>query len=72
MYKFENLRNQISIYADGAILSELSNEKELDVDGYTFNPSIFRNHGAEDYLSYCKEILKIIEEDILKLEKKQC
>ena len=37
MYKFENLRNQISIYADGAILSELSNEKELDVDGYTFN-----------------------------------
>ena len=29
MYKFENLRNQISIYADGAVLSELSSEKIL-------------------------------------------
>lgn len=68
MYKFENLRDQISIYADGAILTELSNEKELDVDGYTFNPSIFRNHGAENYISYCKEILEIINKKPVSLE----
>ncbi len=68
MYKFENLRNQISIYADGAVLSELSSEKDLNVDGYTFNPSIFRNHGAEDYISYCKEILKLVDNKPVSLE----
>ena len=38
-------------------------EKEIDkfnkkVDGYTFNPSLFKNNGAKDYILYAKKILK--------------
>ena len=47
----------IDIYADGAALNEVAPLDEI-VQGYTFNPTLFRSLGVPDYLSYCKAILR--------------
>ena len=44
------------IFQDGPTLEEI--KKFFDkVDGYTFNPSLFKKLGAKDYLGFTKQIL---------------
>ena len=48
---------KIKLFADGLKLDEIDQDFGIEIDGYTFNPSIFKNHGVKDYLNYCKIIL---------------
>ena len=48
---------KIDLYADGLTLGEFNEDYGITLDGYTFNPSIFRKSGAKDYLDYSKKIL---------------
>ena len=47
----------IELYADGIQLNEFNKNYGIEIDGYTFNPSIFKKSGAKDYLTYSKEII---------------
>ena len=38
----------MKLFADGPTLQEI---KELKVDGYTFNPSLYKKLGAKNYLT---------------------
>ena len=49
---------KIKLFLDGPKIDEISKEYQIDVDGYTFNPSLFKKNGAKDYLNFCNEILK--------------
>ena len=49
---------KIKLFADGLKLDEIDQDFGIEIDGYTFNPSIFKNHGVKDYLNYCKIILE--------------
>tara|TARA_B100000989_G_C19529270_1_gene468728 strand:+ start:557 stop:1252 length:696 start_codon:yes stop_codon:yes gene_type:complete len=48
---------KIDLYADGLQLQEFDEDFGIEIDGYTFNPSIFKKNGAKDYLDYSKKIL---------------
>ena len=48
----------MKLYADGPTLEEI---RTLKVDGYTFNPSIYKSLGAEDYLKFSDKISKEIK-----------
>ena len=48
---------KIDLYADGLTLGEFNKDYGITIDGYTFNPSIFRKSGAKDYLDYSKKFL---------------
>ena len=46
----------IKLFLDGPSIDQI---KEIsNVDGYTFNPSLFKKLGAKDYLEFAKLILK--------------
>lgn len=45
------------LYADGPTFEEI---EKLKVDGYTFNPSLYKKLGAENYIEFSKSILKKI------------
>ena len=48
----------MKLYADGPTLEEI---KILKVDGYTFNPSLYKSLGADDYLKFSDKISKEIK-----------
>jgi len=51
------LKNRkIKVYVDGPSIDQI--KKIKDIDGYTFNPSIFKKLGAKNYLEFTKDILK--------------
>ena len=52
---------------DGPQLNEINKDYNIEIDGYTFNPSLFKN-GAKDYLGYSKEILSICSNKPVSLE----
>ena len=60
--------NKIKLYADGLNLNEFNKDYGIQIDGYTFNPSIFRKNGATNYLDYSKEIIKKCEGKPVSLE----
>ena len=39
-------KKKIKLYADGLNLDEFNTDYGIEIDGYTFNPSIFRKNGA--------------------------
>ncbi len=49
---------KIKLFADGLKLDEMKQDFGTEIDGYTFNPSIFKNHGVKDYLNHCEKILE--------------
>ena len=51
--------NKIKLFLDGPKIDEIEKKYEIEIDGYTFNPSLFKKNGAKDYLNYCQEILKM-------------
>ena len=48
---------KIKLFADGLKIDQFDIDFGVEVDGYT-NPSIFKNHGAKDYLNYSKELTR--------------
>ena len=48
-------KNKIKVFVDGPEISEIN--EFLNLDGFTFNPSLFKKLGAKDYLGFTKEIL---------------
>ena len=59
---------KIDLYADGLKINEFDENFGLDIDGYTFNPSIFKNHGASNYLDYGKKKIKKSKNKPISLE----
>ena len=59
---------KIELYADGLNLDEFGKDYSIKIDGYTFNPSIFRKNGATNYLDYSKKIVKKSGDKPLSLE----
>ena len=60
--------NKIKLFLDGPKIDEIEKKYEIEVDGYTFNPSLFKKNGAKDYLNYCNEILKTCKSKPVSLE----
>ena len=58
----------IQLYADGLNLNEFNKDYGIEIDGYTFNPSIFRKNGAKDYLEYSKQLVSLSGSKPLSLE----
>ena len=52
-------KNKIKVFVDGPEISEIN--EFLNLDGFTFNPSLFKKLGAKDYLGFTKEILAEIK-----------
>ena len=59
---------KIELYADGLNPSDFGKDLGIDIDGYTFNPSLFKKNGAKDYLDYSKKILEKSENKPVSLE----
>ena len=55
----------MELYADGPTLEEIEN---LKVDGYTFNPSLYKKLGATDYLDFSKKISNKIKSKPISIE----
>jgi len=51
-------QTKLKLYCDGPNLNEINTDLGTQIDGYTFNPSIFKKNGATDYIKYSKEILE--------------
>ena len=49
--------NKIKLFLDGPKIDEIEKKYEIKVDGYTFNPSLFKKNGAKDYLDFCNKIV---------------
>ena len=62
------LYKKITVFCDGPKLDEIDIKLPIDIDGYTFNPSLFRKNNAKDYLAYSKEILRKCETKPVSLE----
>jgi transaldolase len=62
------MKNNIKLYMDGPKLEEINKDYDVIIDGYTFNPSLFKKNGAKDYLGYSKEILNICSNKPVSLE----
>ena len=62
------LMKKIKLYADGLNPSDFGKDLGVDIDGYTFNPSLFKKNGAKDYLDYSKKILEKSENKPVSLE----
>ena len=55
----------VKLFLDGGNFQEL---KKLKVDGYTFNPSLYRKLGAKNYINFSKKILDKIKYKHVSLE----
>lgn len=52
------LKKKIILFCDGPKIDEINSQSPTNIDGYTFNPSLFRKNNAKDYLTYSKKILE--------------
>ena len=76
-FKMNNLNRKIKLYADGPDLSEINKKIIFNLDGYTFNPSLFRKLGVKNYLDFCKKIIENAQINqyllrYLEMMRKQC
>ena len=62
------MKNKIKLYMDGPKLNEINKDYNINIDGYTFNPSLFKKNGATNYLEYSKKILEICSNKPVSLE----
>ena len=62
------MEKTIKLYMDGPKLDEINKDYNIEIDGYTFNPSLFKKNGAKDYLGYSKEILSMCSNKPVSLE----
>ena len=61
------MQNKIKLFVDGPNFNEI-NEFKDKVDGFTFNPSLFKKLGAEDYIEFTKKILNLTEQKSVSIE----
>ncbi len=59
---------QIKLYIDGPSIEQINEDRKVQIDGYTFNPSLFKKNGAKDYLEYSKKILTECKDKPVSLE----
>jgi transaldolase len=59
---------QIKLYIDGPSIEQINEDHKVQIDGYTFNPSLFKKNGAKDYLEYSKKILTECKDKPVSLE----
>lgn len=59
---------KIKLYADGPTSHQINQEYSINIDGYTFNPSLFKKNGAKDYLEYSKKIISECKNKPVSLE----
>ena len=64
----DELNKKIIVFSDGPKIDEINLKLPIEIDGYTFNPSLFRKNNAKDYLAYSKEILEKCEDKPVSLE----
>ena len=62
------MENNIKIFADGANIEEFDALNKLKVEGYTFNPSLYRKNNVTDYLGHSKKIISLIQDKPVSLE----
>ncbi len=61
-------KKKINIYADGVDLKDLKKVNKPLINGFTFNPSLFRSNNVVNYISHSKKILSIIKNKSVSLE----
>ena len=67
--ELKELNKKIKLFCDGPSIEQLKDKvTDLEIDGYTFNPSLFKKHNAKDYIEYCKNILGICKDKHISLE----
>ena len=62
------MKYKIKLFMDGPKHDEINKKYNINIDGYTFNPSLFKKNGATDYLDYSKKILEVCSEKPVSLE----
>lgn len=55
----------MKLFADGPTFQEI---KDLKVDGYTFNPSLYKKLGAKNYLDFTREIASLTKNKSVSIE----
>ena len=64
-----NLNNKsIKIFADGVAINKFKDINFDIVDGFTYNPTLFKEIGVSDYYGYSKKIVEIIPSHSISLE----
>ena len=56
------------IYLDGASEKEILDTYNENINGYTFNPTLFKNLGVQDYISHSKKLVKLVNGKSISLE----
>mgnify|MGYP000103030568 CR=1 FL=1 len=51
--------SKINIYIDGPSENEMNDLFDMDISGFTFNPTLFKSLGVKDYLGYSQKIQKL-------------
>lgn len=67
--KFEDLAQQIKIFADGANIELMKKQNENPlIKGFTSNPSIMKRDGVKSYKDFSKTLLSFIKEKSISFE----
>ena len=56
------------IYLDGLSEKEITESFSDDIHGYTFNPTLFKNLGVENYLDECQKFVHLVKGKPISLE----
>jgi transaldolase len=59
---------KIKLFSDGPTIDQINLDMGINIDGYTFNPSLFKKNGAKDYLEYSKKIISECKNKPVSLE----
>ena len=59
---------KIKLFSDGPTIDQINLDMGINIDGYTFNPSLFKKNGAKDYLQYSKKIINECKNKPVSLE----
>ena len=56
----------MKVFLDGPNFNEIKNIK--NIDGYTFNPSLFKQLGAKNYINFVKKIIQLTKNKDISIE----
>lgn len=61
------MNKKIKLFIDGANFDEID-QYQNKIDGFTFNPSLFKKLGAKNYIEFTKKILKLTNKKSVSIE----